>query len=95
MKKGFYTDKDNNVLGYFELENIPENTDSHKYYESEDRPPVYISDSERKDIRKRQIVSELNANDLKAIRALAEGDTVRLTEHKNKQNVLRQELQGL
>jgi hypothetical protein len=42
MKKGYYTDKQNNVLGYFELLTVPESDEKHIWVESEERPALYI-----------------------------------------------------
>ncbi len=95
MKKGYYTDVNNNVLGYFELQAIPEDTETFKYVESEDKPPIYVSNETIKNLRKLQIKFELNSNDLKVIRAISDGDAVRINEHKTKQQLLRDELSSL
>lgn len=52
-----------------------------------------IEDAKNK--RKLEIRKQLDANDLKAIRAIADGDIVRINEHKTKQQLLRDELSGL
>jgi hypothetical protein len=42
MKKGYYTDKQGNVLGYFELPTVPENVGVYNWVESTERPALYV-----------------------------------------------------
>lgn len=48
-----------------------------------------------KEARIAEILKELDKNDLKAIRSIAENDNVRINEHKLKQQALREELNNL
>jgi hypothetical protein len=43
MANGYYTDKNGNVLGYWDLPVRPADTAEHNWVESTDRPSIYIA----------------------------------------------------
>jgi len=62
---------------------------------AEDHPEIAALEKASEDAESnRAILSQLQANDLKAVRALVEGDTERINAHKAEQAALRSELRS-
>ena len=61
--KGYYTDIQNNVLGYWDLPTKPDNTPTNLFVISEDRPPLYVSPAQSNLILVNQATRLLSASD--------------------------------
>jgi len=72
MKKGYYTDNLGRCLGGWELHEKPKDTDTHKWYESDTVPDVYVPDEEI--IARKKL--EISALEIKNIRKLYDGEDI-------------------
>ena len=92
MKKGYYTDKQGNVLGYFELPNKPEDDEKHTWVEADEKPSIYVAPlTAEQEVAKKK--SELAISDykiLKKLEKLLPADDVDVIERQGKRDRINQ-----
>jgi len=89
MKKGYYTNQSGQVLGYFELSEMPVG-EEHIWVEADTLPPLYVAPKTSAE-RIKEIDEALSVIDAKSIRALREGNPTRINELEGQAVVLRNE----
>ena len=73
MANGYYTDQNNNVLGYWCLQAKPVDTATCKWVESIDRPTIYVSSEQAAELLRLQAMQALTKSDTTVIRCYSAG----------------------
>ncbi len=93
MIKGYYTDKQGNVLGYFELPTKPDDDEKHTWVESGERPEIYVAPEVLKEREINEKKAQLAISDykiLKKLEKLLPVDDVDVIERQSKRDRINQ-----
>ena len=96
MKKGYYIDKENRVLGYWEVPEIPADSADHKWIESDVKPKLHVfpPTKEQEIAEKKLALSITDYKILKKLEKLLPSDDVDVLERQEKRDRINQLEQG-